>query len=72
MNLGTVTSIVAPHTTRRWDEITVEMRLLDDLGITEVGRANIVIALEKKFSREIPDEVSDAWLTIGDIVSTIS
>jgi acyl carrier protein len=53
------------------DEIERETRLSDDLGADSLDVIDIVMSLEDEFRTEVPDEVSDTFETVGDIVDFI-
>lgn len=43
--------------------------LVDDLGSDELGRIEVLLAIEETFEVEISDEVAERLVTVGDIVS---
>jgi acyl carrier protein len=48
-------------------EITDQTRL-DDLGIDSLGAITILYELEDKLGIEVPNEVFDSLVTVGDIM----
>lgn len=43
----------------------------EELGIDSLDQLEAVMALEEAFEIEIPDEVCDAWESVGDAIESI-
>jgi len=52
-------------------EITLDSRIVEDLGADTLDRIEIIIALEGEFKIDISDAVADKLLTVRDIVDHI-
>lgn len=51
--------------------VTLETRLIDDLGADSLDNVELVMAFEEEFDIEIPDDAAETILTIGDAVKFI-
>ncbi|MBQ4071784.1 MAG: acyl carrier protein [Clostridia bacterium] len=49
-------------------EITMDSKLVDDLGINSLEQADLALLCEEKFNVTIPDEDLHLFITLGDIV----
>jgi acyl carrier protein len=49
--------------------ITLETSIHDDLGADSLDAVEIIMGIEDEYNIEIPDEVAEKFLTVGDIVS---
>lgn len=47
------------------------MKLVEDLGFDVLDRVELVLRLETEFGIEISDANAEAWLTIGNVVSSV-
>ena len=54
------------------DCLTPRLRLADDLGLGRFGRIKLCLYVEEMFSIEIPEEATERFDTIGDIVRYVS
>jgi acyl carrier protein len=45
---------------------------LRDLGIDELGLADVVLGLETRFDIDIEDAEATAWETVGDVVGVVA
>jgi acyl carrier protein len=45
--------------------------LFDDLGLDELDRMTVAMALEEKLGVELPDHVVAKWRTVGDIIAAV-
>ena len=52
-------------------DISLESKLIEDLNADSLDAADIAMSLEKKFSIEIPSEVSEEWVSIQDVCNTV-
>ena len=53
------------------DQVTPEAKFVEDLGADSLDVVELVMALEEKFGREIPDEQAEKLLTVGDVIKFI-
>jgi len=53
------------------EDLTLETRL-EDLGIDSLRAITILYQLEEQFEIEIPNEVIETIVTIGDIITNIN
>ena len=53
------------------DTVTMESRIIDDLGADSLDLADLVMSLEDEFDLEVPDEDVEKIKTIGDLVGYI-
>lgn len=49
-------------------QVTDEASFVDDLGADSLDTVELVMALEEKFSIEIPDEDAEKITTVGDAI----
>ncbi len=49
-------------------EITMESKLVDDLGINSLDQADLAQHCEDEFNVTIPDEDLGIFITVGDVV----
>jgi len=50
------------------EDITLEAELVNDLGISSLELADLVLLCEEKFDLEINDDDIHKFITVGDIV----
>ena len=53
------------------EEITMETSFVDDLGADSLDLFQIVMAIEEEYEIEIPNEVIEKIVTVGDAVEQI-
>ncbi len=53
------------------DEISMDTTFKDDLGADSLDVFQIVMAVEEEFGIEIPTEMADKIVTVGDAVEAI-
>ena len=56
----------------RWEIISDELTLDDDLGLDSLERIELCMALEERFEREIDDDVWERMQTVGDVITLCS
>ncbi len=66
-----VKKIVIEHLDTDAAAVTLEARLIDDLGADSLDNVELVMAFEEEFDIEIPDDAAETILTIGDAVKFI-
>jgi len=52
--------------------ITLDTSIHDDLGADSLDAVEIIMSLEEHFNVEIPDEVAEKFVKIGDIVTYLT
>ncbi len=53
------------------EEITLESKIIDDLGADSLDVIELVMMLEEAFDMEIPDSDIEEFSTVGDVVEYI-
>ena len=53
------------------EEVTMETSFVDDLGADSLDLFQIVMAIEEEYEIEIPNEVIEKIVTVGDAVEQI-
>ena len=66
-----VKKIVIEHLGVEEDKINESASFIDDLGADSLDTVELVMAFEEEFECEIPDDVAEKILTIGDAVKYI-
>lgn len=66
--LGKVAGILKGCMEKEISEITQDMELVADLGLSSLDVMDAVLAFEDEFETEIPDEKIAEFRTVGDIV----
>ena len=51
--------------------VTMEASFVDDLGADSLDLVELIMAMEEEFDKEIPDEVAEKIVTVGDAVNFI-
>ncbi len=66
-----VKQIIAEQLGVEEDEVTPSSSFIDDLGADSLDTVELVMALEKNFDLEIPDEAAEKIRTVQDAVDYI-
>jgi|TARA_Y200000002_G_C22628091_1_gene641219 acyl carrier protein len=66
-----VKKIVVEHLGVEEDKINESASFIDDLGADSLDTVELVMAFEEEFECEIPDDVAEKILTIGDAIKYI-
>ena len=66
-----VQKIVVEHLGVEADKVTQEASFIDDLGADSLDIVELVMAIEKEFDIEIPDEDAEHISTVEDAVKYI-
>ena len=66
-----VKKIVVEHLGVEEDKINESASFIDDLGADSLDTVELVMAFEEEFECEIPDDVAEKILTIGDAINYI-
>lgn len=53
------------------EEITMDTTFVDDLGADSLDVFQIIMGLEEEFDIEIPTEIAEKMVTVGDAVEAI-
>jgi len=69
---ATVKEILAKHLSMEAQKITVESRLVEDLGVDSFGSVEVAFELEEKFDLKIPDADLYEAKTVKNIVDYIA
>ena len=69
--LDRLKEIVADKLSISEDEITVESAFFEDLGADSLDIVELIMALEDELDIEIPDEVAEKFVTVGDVLEYI-
>ena len=67
-----VKDILAKHLTMDVQKITLESRLVEELGLDSFGSVEVAFELEEKFDLKIPDEALYQAKTVKNIVDYIA
>ena len=52
-------------------QVTIEARFIDDLGADSLDTVELIMALEEKFSVEVPDDDAEKLVTVGKVIEYI-
>jgi acyl carrier protein len=50
------------------EKVTLEANIVDDLGADSLDTVELIMAIEEKFSIEIPEQEAEKIKTVGNIV----
>lgn len=67
-----ITAIVVDQLDVEPGEVTMEASFRDDLGADSLDTVELVLAIEEEFDVEIPDEVAEGLVTVGQLVEYMS
>ena len=71
MEFETLQKIIAEVLDVEEDEITMDTRLLEDLGADSLDAVEIIMGIEEEFDIEIPNEEAEKIVSVGDAVEAI-
>ena len=54
------------------DMIKSESHFVDDFGADSLDQVEIIMRFEEEFDIDIPDDVAEKMLTVGDVVNHIT
>ncbi|MEO0383346.1 MAG: acyl carrier protein [Pseudomonadota bacterium] len=63
-----VKKIVVEHLGVEADKVEQKASFIDDLGADSLDTVELVMAFEEEFNVEIPDDMAETILTVGDAV----
>lgn len=67
-----VIELIADKFNKKADQISLESRLLEDLGANSLDVVDLIVSFEDEFGIVIPDEEIDKIRTVGDIVNFVN
>jgi acyl carrier protein len=67
-----VRKVIAEVFKKDESELTLETRIVDDLGAESLDIITLLMEFEDTFDRKIPDEDVEKLLTVGDAVTYIT
>lgn len=70
--LERIKKIVIEHLGVEEDKVTESANFIDDLEADSLDTVELVMAFEEEFGIEIPDNIAETILTVGDAVKHIS
>jgi len=63
-----VKKIVVEHLGVEKEKVSEESSFIDDLGADSLDTVELVMAFEEEFGVEIPDDMAENILTVGDAI----
>ena len=66
-----VNTIIVDQLNVNEEQVTAGASFLDDLGADSLDLVELIMAFEEEFECEIPDDVAEKILTIGDAIKYI-
>ncbi|MEM1283809.1 MAG: acyl carrier protein [Pseudomonadota bacterium] len=63
-----VKKIVVEHLGVEAEKVELKASFIDDLGADSLDTVELVMAFEEEFNVEIPDDMAETILTVGDAV----
>lgn len=63
-----VKKIVIEHLGVEAEKVELKASFIDDLGADSLDTVELVMAFEEEFNVEIPDDMAETILTVGDAV----
>jgi len=66
-----VLKIIGEQTGKNPDEIDVNAKFIDDLGLDSLDLVELVMAFEEEFGQEIPDEDAETLTTVKETIKYI-
>jgi acyl carrier protein len=70
--LEKVKDIIAEQLGVAKDMIKSESHFVDDFGADSLDQVEIIMRFEEEFDIDIPDDVAEKMLTVGDVVNHIT
>lgn len=69
-----VVGLITPYAKKQESlkALTIESKILEDLGVNSARLVDIVLAFEDEFDIEVEDEAADEIWTVGDAVKLIN
>jgi acyl carrier protein len=67
-----VKKVIAEQLGIEIDKVSNEMSFVNDLGADSLDTVELVMALEERFSLEIPDEAAEKITTVQDAINFVA
>lgn len=67
-----VKEVVANKLNLTYDEIDAKKDLRNDLGMDSLDIVEVVFDLQRELKISIPDQKSEKWKTVQDIINTVN
>lgn len=67
-----IINLIADKLSKKKEQITLEARLVEDLGADSLDVVELIMAFEDEFGISLPDEEIAKMKTVGDIVKFIT
>jgi acyl carrier protein len=64
--------LLSDHLAAPAESIALSSSLIDDLGADSLGLVELVLAIEEAFELDIPDEDTERFVTVDDVVAYIA
>lgn len=65
-------SIVVEQLAVDADEVTMEASFIEDLNADSLDLVELIMEIEEQFGIQVPDEIADKIVTVGDAVDYIN
>lgn len=66
-----VTGIIVDQLGVSADQVTMDSKMIEDLGADSLDAVELVMAVEEEFGIEVPDDEAEKLVTVGDIVAHV-
>jgi acyl carrier protein len=66
-----IQKIVAENLNVAEDQVTPEVKFIEDLGADSLDLVELVMALEEEFGESIPDDAAEKLTCVGDAIAYI-
>ncbi|WP_155810533.1 acyl carrier protein [Rickettsia bellii] len=66
-----VIKIIADNQGKKIEEISVDLRFAEDLGVDSLSTVEIMMEIEKEFGVDVPDEEATKIKKVADVVNYI-
>ena len=67
-----IQEIICEQLKAKPEEVKLETSLIEDLAVDSLDTIELVMALEEKFSIEIPDEDAEGMNTVDDVIRYVA
>ena len=69
--LSQVKEIIVEQLSVEPEKVTLDAKFIEDLGADSLDNVELIMAIEEKFSVEVPDDVAETLKTVKDVVDSI-
>ena len=66
-----VKKIIVEQLTVNPDQVTPDVKFVEDLGADSLDNVELIMALEEEFNLEVPDEEAEKLQSVGDVIKYI-